>query len=293
MTNKIPLHILNRMKRPLVKDVPGSSMSPMVAPPERVRVTKNPMGGAPIFHGSKGGGMGDYAQEGEQHQRYWQVLQHNMPMPPQMPVISPPVPLDTQTVLNNQDLAKAICECMACTVIQTKAPNWVEPPSYALMVDQSTTADGITLPAGAPGAFTEVLRLQPPDRWYMVVSHFGNALEDDVAFQNVDWQIRINDRAMSFQQYLGAGAVLGGIFSAQLGDPVTPTRLAMPVIAKYGDVVRVMARSNNGAPHTAYARVMGWTYPIQNIDGAGDACQPTGMIPLWTDGTIPVIPIIT
>jgi hypothetical protein len=268
--------------KPYMKDLKGRQASPMMDPPERPRVRPNPRGGPPIQVGRPG--LGDYAQEGEPHQRYWQVLKHNIAMPPQMAVIQPPVPVPTEVKISNQDLARAICECMACTVIQTKSPNWVEPPSSALMIDQSTTADGIPIPAGAPGAFTEVLRVVAPDRWYLVLSHFGNALEDDVAFQNVDWQIRINDRALPFQQYLGGGTILGGIFSAQLGHPENPTKLAMPIIAKYGDVVRLFARSNNGAPHTAFARFMGWMYPISMIDGAGDACSPTGMIPLWTDG---------
>jgi hypothetical protein len=274
--------------RMVTKDMVRPQASPMFAPPARMKVRRNPNGGAPIFEG-----VGDYAQQGEPHQNYWQILDKNMRMPPQRPVIIPPVPMDPGQTMNNNALAKAICECMACTVIQTKAPNWVEPPSSALMVDQSTTADGIPIPAGAPGAFTEVLRITVPDRWYLVISNFGNALEDDVAFQNVDWQIRINDRAMPFAQYLGGGSILGGIFSAQLGEPQNPTKLAMPIIAKYGDTVITLARSNNGAAHNAFARMMGWMYPISMIDGAGDPCSPTGMIPLWQGGATPVAPIIT
>lgn len=277
--------------RPVTKDLNGPQSLPMVAPPKRPGVRKNPMGGAPIFTNNPG--FGDYAQTGEPHQKYWQVLNHNIVMPPQMAVIQPPAEIPTDIRINNQDLARAICECMACTTIQTKAPNWVEPPSSALMIDQSTDSAGITLPAGSPGAFTEVLRMVAPDRWYMIISNFGNAVEDDTQFPNVDWQIRINDRALPFQQYAGGGSVIGGIFNAQLGDPATPTKLAMPIIAKYGDVIRVLARSADNHDHLAFARFTGWTYPLANIDGTGDACSPTGLIPLWTDGGIPPNPVIT
>lgn len=277
--------------KPVTRDMIVPQASPMMAPPGRTIVKRNPRGGAPIIEHL--GDMGDYAQQGEPHQNYWTILEKNMRMPPQRPVITPPIPMDPGQNMANNALAKAICECMACTVIQTKAPNWVEPPSSALMLDQSTPADGIPIPAGAPGAFTEVLRLTAPDRWYMVLSHFGNALEDDVAFTGVDWQIRINDRAMPFQQYIGGGSVIGGTFTAQLGDPSEPTKLAMPIIAKYGDVVRLLARSTNNVQHHAFARFMGWSYPISTIDGAGDPCSPTGMIPLWMAGVDPVIPQIT
>lgn len=277
--------------RPVTKDLIRHQALPMMAPPSRTKVRPNPRGGAPII--TQMGNMDDYAQQGEPHQKYWNVLEKNMRMPPQRPVITPPVDMPSDKVLDNNHLAKAICECLACTVIQTKAPNWVEPPSSSLMVDQSTPADGIPIPGGAPGAFTEVLRVVAPDRWYLVISHFGNNLESLAAFLGVDWQIRINDRAMPFAQYIGGGSVIGGTFTAQLGHPEDPTRLAMPVIAKYGDVVILLARSTDGAAHTAFARFMGWMYPIPMIDGAGDPCSPTGMIPLWMAGVDPVAPTIT
>jgi hypothetical protein len=228
--------------------------------------------------------IGDYAQEGEPHQKYWQILKANVEFPPQMAVIVPPSSIPTEIAIQNNHLARAICECMACTVIQTKRPNWVEPPSESLMVDQTTTADGIPIPAGAPGAWTEVLRIVTPDRWYTVLDKIGNALEDDVAFTNVEWRVQINDRSHPFQQYLGGGIVLGGIFTAQLGDPSSPTKLSMPIMVKYGDIVSVQARSVNNEAHTAYARLVGWKYPVHTIEMAGDPCRPTGMIPLWTDG---------
>lgn len=270
-----------RRPRPDINDDAPKPL-PMIEPPRPMKVRRHPQTGAPIFQNR--GGLGDYAQFNEPHQKYWQVQDVNRPMPGMMPVIEPPVEISTQTMIHNQDLARAICECLSCTTIQVKRPNWVEPPSNALMLDQSTTSDGITLTAGAPGAFVEVLRVVVPDRWYAVISHFGNMLEDAAAFANVEWQIRVNDRAMPFTQYTGGGVVVGGIFTAQLGDPANPTKLSMPVIAKYGDSIRLMARSTDGNQHTAYARFMGWLYSVANVDAGGDPCTPNGMIPLWTDG---------
>lgn len=228
--------------------------------------------------------MGDYAQTGEPHQNYWRVVNHNIAMPPPRPVIQPPVAMPMEEVDRAKLLSMAICECISCTMLQVKRPNWMEPPSESAMVDQSTTSDGITIPAGAPGAWTELIRLSTPDRWYGIFNRFGNALEDDLAFTNVDWRILINDRPLGFSQYLGAGVVSAGIFNAQLGDPANPTTLEMPIITKYGDVLSVQARSVNAAAHTGYARVMGWMYHVRSIDGAGDACNPTGMVPLMMSG---------
>lgn len=253
-------------------DKNGAMPSPMIAPPGRPRVRRAPGSGAPIF-------FGDYAQQGEPHQKHWEIERPNVVMTPQQAVVTPPVEIPTETLISNQHLAQAISWALSCTMLQTKNPNWMEPPSESLMIDQSTDSSGI--PILAAGNWVEVLNLVVPDRWYMIISHFGNMLEDDAAFLNVDWRIMINDRPMPFQQYMGGGIVIGGLFTAQLGNPANPTRFAMPLIAKYTDIIHVHARSTNGVAHTAYARMMGWTYPVSNLDSRGDACNPTGMVPMW------------
>ena len=286
--------------KPYMRDRKTATLSPMMdRPAANASKPRQPMVGAPLQVkgvpiGPVPQQMGDYAQEGEPHQKYWQILKTNVVFPPQPAVMVPPTQIPSEVVLYNNHLARAICECMACTVIQTKRPHWIEPPSESLVVDQSTTSLGILLPGGLPGPFTEVLRFIVPDRWYMVLEKIGNALEDDVAFQNVEWRIQINDRSHPIQQYLGGGVVMGGVFTAQLGDPANPTKMSMPLIAKYGDVVSLQARSRNGANHTAYARMMGWKYPVQTIEMAGEPCRQTGLVPLWVDGVDdPISPNIT
>lgn len=229
-------------------------------------------------------GIGDYAQTAEPFQQHWNIMPGNMQMPGPSVVTQPPVPLDAQKVAEQQLQAKQIAQSLSCQSQPVKRGNWLEPPSDAIIIDQSTIASGIPLPG--TGALTTVLQVVVPDRFYAVIAQFGHELETDVAFQEVQWQILVNNNPMSFSYYDGTN-VIPGAFRAQLGKANTPTILACPVIAKYGDTIFLKAQSVNGAAHTAYARFCGWMYAVKSLDGAGSVsedCQYTGVIPLLRGG---------
>lgn len=228
--------------------------------------------------------MGDFMQFTEPFQRHWETLPGNVKMPGPAAIAMPPVPLNEQKVVEQQVQANQIAQAMACQVQPVKRGYWVEPPSEAIIVDQSTIASGIAIPAN--GALTTILQVVIPDRFYGVVSQFGHELETDTAFQQVQWQIMVNDSPLPFSYYDGTN-VIPGAFRAQLGKANTPTVLACPIIAKYGDTIYLKAQSVNGAGHTAYARFCGWMYAVKELDGAGsvqESCQYTGVVPLLRSG---------
>lgn len=232
-----------------------------------------------------GRGIGDYAQAAEPFQRYWETMPGNMQMPGPSPITTPPVPMDPVKVADGQLQARQIADAISCQAIFTKRGNWIEPPSDAIMIDQSTIADGISVPLS--GAEVTVLTLTMPDRFYGVIYRFGNELETDVAFQNVQWKIIVNGSPLPFSFYDGT-TVHTGAFRAQLGKANTPVELAMPIILKYNDTVLLTAQALNGAAHTAYARMTGWMYAVKELDGAGsvqETCQYTGVVPLMRGGT--------
>ncbi len=228
--------------------------------------------------------MGDFMSAPEPYQRHWESMPGNVAMPGPSPITMPPVPLDANKVAEQQLQANQIAQSMACQSQPVKRGNWVEPPSDAIIIDQSTIATGISLPG--TGALTTVLIITIPDRFYGVIQQFGHELETDTAFQQVQWQIFVNDGPMPFSYYDGTN-VIPGAFRAQLGKANTPTVLACPIIAKYGDTITLKAQSVNGAAHTAYARFCGWMYAVKELDGAGsvnEACQYTGVVPLLRSG---------
>lgn len=214
----------------------------------------------------KGKGMGDYAQFGEPFQKHWDVEKPNIEMPPARPVIRPPIKIEERTATEYDYLANRIKQYLSCNLYYVKNPNWVEPPISAHGIDISTNSTGIAIPAGAPGAWVQILVYTVPDRFVGVIKGVGNALEDDAAFPNVEWQFRINDRPLSGFQTLGSAA---STLRIQFGDAANPFTLAMPIVGKYRDVIELRARSIDGNAHTAYARWVGWSYPVRTITNDG------------------------
>lgn len=244
---------------------------------------------SPMLPGSppkrKKNGMGDYASAAEPFQRYWETMPGNLKMPGPTPITTPPVRMDPEVVAKQQLQANQIMEALSCIALFTKRGNWVEPPSDAVMIDQSTIANGISIPAS--GVQVTVLTITIPDRFYGVIKFFGNELETDTAFQNVQWQMTINDSPLPFSFFDGT-SVHTGAFRAQLGHANQPSELAMPIILKYNDTLTLKAQSVDSASHTAYARMTGWMYGVKQLDGAGsvqETCQYTGIVPLMRGGT--------
>jgi hypothetical protein len=258
--------------------------SPMSEPPEKIGKNngrKKPVG---INDRRQTPGMGDYAATGNPHNTYWQSLEAVKSFSPPPPVMIPPAQVPSEMVQNVNLMTSALVDAIACTPLLVKKPYWMEPPSDAVMVDQTTIASGIAVPA--TGAWVDILRVVVPDRFYGVICGLGNMLEDEAQFVNVEWQVRINNAPLSFSMFDGTN-VVPGVFRAQLGDPVDPTILRMPVIAKYKDTITLVARSLDAIAHTAYARMTGWMYAVRQIDGIGserEGCQYTGTIPLMSGG---------
>ena len=264
----------------MAKKINNSNFSPM-SENGKPRVKKN----------GNGNGMGDYSQFGQPNDLTWNTIEHGVVLPPAAPVIVDPKarnPLKPETApaedaagyptiseerrLEMEVMTQMLKEKLTCGTWFVKRPLWMEPPITAVCFDESTTAAGATIPAGAPGLFRTLFTHTVPDRFIAVVAGLGNMLENEAAFVGVEWRIRINDKPVGFQSFSNPPdpfPATPGTFRSQLGDPSNPTILPCPIIAKYGDVLTIEARSLDGAAHTTFFRWFGWEFPFRGSSNDG------------------------
>ena len=175
--------------------------------------------------------------------------------------------------------AKARLGAQSDTTFAVQQPEQQVPPITARMVDDSSTAAGMDIPAGAPGGpFRLGLTITVPNRWIMIINRLACSLENAGAFVEVEWQLAINGRPV--------GPTCGQVLSPL--DPFAPATpgtwrndlfpfprgeaLAAPVIVNQTSTITFSARSLNPAPagrHIGQFRMMGYMYPVQTTSSDG------------------------
>jgi hypothetical protein len=145
--------------------------------------------------------------------------------------------------------------------IYTQPMTWLAPPITAISIDAFTPAAGVSL-SGAypgPGACIDVVSIDVPDRFIVVLDRFGNELEDHDAFGDVRFSMMRNETPI--RSY--------GNFDVQLGRFDDPTRFGSPIILKHKDAFRLKCQALGAVDHIAYARFIGWAFAVRATNGDG------------------------
>lgn len=122
-----------------------------------------------------------------------------------------------------------------------------------------------------------------PDRHIFVMSHFGHMLSDDTDFTRFEWGIEVNRSPRYIMSYPIQTLAFPWLipfpspplrFVSQIGNAAVPTKLPVPIIAKYGDWITIRVRNRAGVSATSniWWRVAGWLYPAPYL---GQGCIPT------------------
>jgi hypothetical protein len=145
--------------------------------------------------------------------------------------------------------------------IFVQQPTWIAPPVTAISIDVFTPASGVMLTGSypGPGACVDVLSIDVPDRFILIVDRFGNELEDHDSFGDVRFSMQRNETPI--RSY--------GDFDVQLGRFDNPTKFGSPLILKHKDRFRLKAQALNNVDHIAYARLIGWAFAVKQTSGDG------------------------
>jgi len=132
---------------------------------------------------------------------------------------------------------------------QVIRPEWLDPPKDAKFVDIRTDP-GVVLAAASVNVL--LCGFQIPDRYVGIFWRFGQALSSPALFGTVTWTLQVNDAPEQFYN----------MFSVQTGEFVRPTRFEAPIKVKYNDIIQVTASNPGLVPVVAFARLMGWVFPV-------------------------------
>lgn len=147
-----------------------------------------------------------------------------------------------------------------CNTFFVKGPNWLEPPVTASPVDQVSE----TAVAVSGIIYRDVVTYTVPDRHVATILRFGHGLDDPTQWVNLQWAIRVSGKPIF--NYFN--------FVQQRGTVVDPTPLASMIIVPGGKTIAVSARrAAAGAAINVYARLMGFSIPLHNVDQTGAFSQ--------------------
>ena len=105
----------------------------------------------------------------------------------------------------------------------------------------------------------QVVTFTVPDRVVGTLLGFGHNLDVATEWDNVDWSIRINRKPVPAYD----------TFRQQIGNFVNPTLFPAPIKVKHRDVVEVIADQTGVPAVNAFARLIGFMYPVKKITGDG------------------------
>ena len=148
-------------------------------------------------------------------------------------------------------------------------------PVTSRTIDIGTTAAGIPVVAGL---FRTGISFTVPDRWIAVVTHAANGLENQAAFIDVNWRMRIGDRVVGpsssnlFSALDPNPTPIDGSVRNQIGLMTSPTALAVNLIVNQLETFTFEAISL-GAAHVGQMRIMGYMYPVQKESSDGSFSQ--------------------
>lgn len=157
-----------------------------------------------------------------------------------------------------------LCACidsLKCSPLTMQPHPHLAPQVSAINIDLFTGAAGVEITGAypGPGPCVNLLTINVPDRFIVVLDRFGNELEDHNAFGDVRFSMKRNRTPI--RSY--------GNFDVQLGEFIKPTRFSSPIILKHKDVYTLQAQSLSGAGHIGYARLTGWAFAVTEITGDG------------------------
>lgn len=220
----------------------------------------------------EGKGVGDiHTQMTEPGQRYWERYRagraESDPFGKPVAIFKGPldVPEDAKKYLPLiQPMIDRLCACinsLRCDPLIVQPNPHLAPQVSAINVDLFTPAAGreITGAYPGPGACVDILTINVPDRFIVVLDRFGNELEDHNAFGDVRFSMKRNRTPV--RSY--------GNFDVQLGEFIDPTKFSSPIILKHKDVWKLQGQSISGATHNAFARITGWAFAVTEITGDG------------------------
>lgn len=216
-------------------------------------------------------GVGDiYTRREESEQRYWDTEERSE----YLPYISSPVsrPQTTEEDVKKKlgDLAPVVdyflvklIEKLRCSWLSFKRPSYLEPPAFSLPLDCFTPCNGIAIPAGPLLTPVVVLSCPTSERFVSIFLSIGNMLKDPMLCCNIKWQIRINGRPVKPYES----------FDISLGHIDAPIAFGSPLIARPNELFELLIISNSGPATKAFARTVGFIYPIKDrtFDGNFEA----------------------
>jgi hypothetical protein len=226
--------------------------------------------GAMSVQPPQGKGVGDiHTQVTSPGERYWDRYRQGRAESLIKPVAKmptpPPIPDDAKKYLPMvQTYIDKLCECinsLKCSPLTMQPHPHLAPQVSAINVDVFNGAVGkeITGAYPGPGPCVDILTINVPDRFIVVLDRFGNELEDHNAFGDVRFSMKRNRTPI--RSYVN--------FDVQLGEFIDPTRFSSPIILKHKDVWKLQGQSVSGATHFAFARITGWAFAVTEITGDG------------------------
>lgn len=145
--------------------------------------------------------------------------------------------------------------------VYTQPMTWLAPPVTAIAIDVFTPAAGVILTGAypGPGACVDILSIDVPDRFILILDRFGNELEDHDSFGDVRFSMQRNETPI--RSY--------GDFDVQLGRFDDPTKFGAAIILKHKDQFRLKGQALGATEHTAFARLIGWAFAVRQTSADG------------------------
>lgn len=153
----------------------------------------------------------------------------------------------------------------SCAPTYVQPTTWLAPPVTAISIDAFTPAAGVVLTGlyPGPGPCIDVISIDVPDRFILILDRFGNELEDHDAFGDVRFSMQRNETPI--RSY--------GDFDVQLGRFDDPTKFGSAIILKGKERFRLKAQALGATDHIAFARFIGWAFAVRMTAGDGSHAE--------------------
>lgn len=153
---------------------------------------------------------------------------------------------------------------LQCGTYFTKKPNWLEPPVTAKPLDLSTE-ECVTISGAASGfgALSTLITFTVPDRHVGALLGFGHEIENPAQWGDVFWTLRINKAPLPLYHNI----------RRQIGRFVDPTLFPASFRFTGGDVIEVVANKGGAAAACAFARLIGFYFPVRSMTQDGSYAE--------------------
>lgn len=203
-------------------------------------------------------GLGDIQQKDvDPQEQFYDIARQGVRLPPKRDIVSMPGKEKDPVWRNLMDFWQKL----QCGTYFVKGPNWLEPPVTARPLDIRTETC-VTIAGGtsaAVGVESTLFTFTIPDRHVGTLLGFGHELVESTEWGNVLWTLKVNE----------APQPLYHNFRQQIGRFVNPTKFPAPFRVKSQDVIKVTATKFFAASACAFARLIGFYYPVREISQDG------------------------